>query len=207
MEFEKEEFDGLMLPVHTIPMNIDILSKFPELKKYHDFTEYIDEKNKIIRYIAYLYDKKTPLVRIDNVASRKAEAAKLAGFEIKDGQYPENVEQMIHCKNPIVNAMIIRYLRLNNNHKFAMLSTTTELLYRNLQGQLNNDDAYTFKDAQAMEKEISRLAEDLTRGDTNSNLMSDLYQMIDLEELGLSPEDIAARVRDGLPGISYNPYR
>lgn len=206
MEFEKEEFDGLMIPVHNIPADVDILSKYPELKKYHDFTEYIPDKDKVLRYIAYFYDKKTPLKKIDNVLARKAEAAKLAGFELEDGKFSDLVEEVIRCENTIVNAMIIRYLRLSNNHKFAMLSTTIELLYRNLSAQLNNEDSGNYKESQVMEREISRITDELMQDDTNQFLTSDLYQMINLEKLELSPEDIAARVRDGLPGVTFTPY-
>jgi hypothetical protein len=205
MDFEKEEFDGLMLPVHTLAEDVDILTKYPELKKYHDFTEYLPEKNKALRYIAYFYDKNTPLKKIDNILSRKAEAAKLAGYIITDGKFDEAVEEILACENTIVNAMIVRYLRLSNNHKFAMLSTTIELLYRNLKAQLDEEGG-DYKEAQTMEKEISRITAELLQSDTNQFLTADLYQMIDLEKLALSSEDVAARIRDALPGIAYNPY-
>lgn len=205
MDFEKEEFDGIMLPVHNIPADVDLLKKFPELNKYWEFLEEVPDKNKVIRYIVFFYDRKTPLARIDNIPSRKVEAALLAGFELDGEVFSEYVEEVLSCDNTIVNAMIVRYLRLNNNHKFAMLSTTTELFYRELREQL--DGKGDFKKSQAMEKEITKITEELTQGDNNSNLIQDMYQLVDMEKIGLSPEDIAERVAEGLPGVSYNPYK
>jgi hypothetical protein len=205
MDFEKEEFDGLMLPVHNLPVDADLIKKFPELGKFPEFAEMVPEKNKVIRYIVLFYDRKTPLSRIESIPIRKAEAAKIAGFELEENKFTEFVEEVLSCENTLVNAMIIRYLRLSNNHKFAMLSTTTELFYRSLQKQLDGEDV-KFKDVQAMEKEIALITEELTQGDRNQNLTSDMYQLIDMEKIDLSPEAISVRIKAGLPGVSYNPY-
>lgn len=206
MDFEQEEFDGLMLPVHQTPVNIDILDKFPELGRYIEFKQHVPEKNNVIRYIVYFYDRKTPLSRIENILMRKSEAAKLAGFELENEKFPEYVEEILKCENHVVNAMIIRYLRISNNHKFAMLSTTIELYYRNLNNQLDGSKSATFKEAQAMEKTISSITDELLQMDKAQILTEDMYQMIDYDNLDLSPEDVAKRIKAGLPGVSYNPY-
>lgn len=76
-------FQKLKFKVYDIAPEEDVLEKFPELAKYKVIAKSrAPQKNLLLRYIIFLYDPGSDLIReISDLKSRKIHAAELAGFE------------------------------------------------------------------------------------------------------------------------------
>jgi hypothetical protein len=134
MEFTSKDFDSLKYNPYPVHKSKNILEYFPELKRFPEYQKetHID-KNKILRYIFYAYDKKTPLLSEKNLVKRKMTACKLAGFELeKDGKYAPEVEDMVKSKNTIVNRMVCCFVRSQKDAHYALLIAGLEMFYDNL---------------------------------------------------------------------------
>jgi len=60
MEFTPDDFKRMMFNVYAADENVSFLTQFPELRLYSEFEKKLKnlDNNKIIKYIAYVYDKK-----------------------------------------------------------------------------------------------------------------------------------------------------
>lgn len=102
------KFKGLKFKIHELPKDADLLEKFPDLAKYKAIgrSKYPD-LNRILRYIIYLYDPGSDLIKdIPDLQSRKNAAAKLAGY---DSETPE-LETIMQFKEPKIVDIIQCYL-------------------------------------------------------------------------------------------------
>lgn len=207
------DFSNLMYNVYEMPIGSNILSLFPKLKQYSEFSK-IEEASakanleKIFRYIVYFYDKNSPLKDdIENVIKRKIEAARLAGFvakkEANKNVFSPIAKQMLNCQNQSINKMIIRYCRLQGSRNFSLLVSGQEAFYNTLLQLIDPDDenAKETKDKQAVfsqakknSDQLRELEVELLSEDTNKYLTDDLYDYVEEEarkQLLLSPEDYA----------------
>jgi len=194
-----------MFNFFIFPKNKDPLKHFTKLKVYQEFTAPVHNlsKLKVLAYISYMYDKNTPLNAIQDILKRKVQAAELAGFKKeKGGVFSKIVENMMRCKNKAVNKMIIRYVRMQRNPKYSYLVTIEEAYYNELQKILEGDDAGSYKKARDMQKDVETIGIELMNEDNNKLLADDLYEFIEMEKLELRPEDIAEKIRNGIPPIS-----
>ncbi|MBU1067767.1 hypothetical protein KKE60_08270 [Patescibacteria group bacterium] len=202
MEFEKEDFDGLMFNVNELEASRSVLRTFPGLNIFKEF----DKKkckldfNKVLKYIIYVYDKNSPLRReYVNILKRKAKALKLAGF-IKDDNdvWGKDIENMILCQDKHINSMIIRFLRLHRNAKYAYLIALEENYYKMLEkmieGKMAPSDYQVFS---KMKDEIEDEAIEILNQDDLKALKEDLYRYVDYEKLNIMPEDYAEQIASG----------
>ena len=158
MKFKDSDFSGMMFPIYDLPKSKSVLKEFPELDKYKEFKTTIAlDKDKVIRYIMFCYDKRSPLLKEADLSKRKIVALELAGFsKEKGGKYNENLLRMISCENDSINRMMVRFLRIQNDLDFSLLTTLTENYFNTLL-QVNsnivfNKDGDVLKDAQARAK-------------------------------------------------------
>ena len=93
--YSKEQFKNCRFN----PFEKDLTEKYPELKTVQPKCQ---NGESIMRYILFMYDPKSPLIRdIRNIKSRKQEAAKLAGFDLEkdtdllDGLYDFTDERIL----------------------------------------------------------------------------------------------------------------
>jgi hypothetical protein len=198
-ELESKDFDGLMLSgIYDLKDKEDALEKYPNLKKYPEFTKEVSDFNRVLKYIAFVYDKNTPLHVINNIMARKIEAANLAGLDKDDEEYPN----IIGCRNPLVSGMIIRYIRMHKDLDYSEYTVANEAYY-NQQGKLLSDDTSTIdktKDLIANSKElrirIDILRQELLNNDSNKNLERELEEAIEEEQLMIRPELIAKLIKE-----------
>lgn len=126
----RQPFEFLKYRIHNIPKGSDLLEEFPDLMKHEEaltkysIEEYIEneegqkvwgekkhkltksDSNKLIRYLIYLYDPKSDLIRQEpELADRKKKASELAGFE----NYKENW---------VLDKAFYFLTRIYNNRKF-----------------------------------------------------------------------------------------
>ena len=108
-EYTLESFkDCLFNPLHK-----DVLKKYPVLSE-------VSTNERLLKYILCLYDPKSPLIRDyrNNVANRKREAARLAGYDLsKDVKF---LEDLYSFQNKIAASSAIIFLR---DHIHNMLWT------------------------------------------------------------------------------------
>jgi hypothetical protein len=96
----RQPYENLKYRIHNIPKSTDLLEEFPDLRRHTDITFYItktwdkekDEEievkhrildlNEMIRYMVYLYDPKSDLIKEESdLGDRKRKAVELSGFK------------------------------------------------------------------------------------------------------------------------------
>jgi hypothetical protein len=199
MEYEKQDFDGLMLTdIYSLSDGDNALEKYPVLKKYPEFNIERKDFNKILRYISFMYDSKTPLHVITNVSARKVEAATLAGFEKNAaGRFSEDIELVLSCNDSEVVSMIMRYIRMHKNADFSQFVVYDESYHRQLEKMFTDDVSNAektkdfFQNTNNLKKEIVNLSSILLNQDTSKGLVDSFYDSVEEEQLMIRPELMA----------------
>lgn len=122
-----EKYKSLKFNVSDVDHGEELLIKFPELKQIKVFSECRSaDRNRIIRYICYMYDPGSPLqVEYQDLQARKEKAAEDAGFERnKKGLWPESVQNIfdvIDTEDVLITEMIFEFLRIINDKTWAII--------------------------------------------------------------------------------------
>lgn len=182
--------------------------------------------NKIIKWIAYVYHPNTPLAKleedpkIDRYTHRKFVAAKEAEFTLqKGGKFITHYENVILGRHHVVNKMIIAYLKLFNDRIYATLYLQRQSYYNQLAALLDADGIEAKTSAEIKEKaqtvsavqstlnttnkKLEELEILFLQGDNSERMLFDLYQEMELESLGLTPEEIASKIQEGRDPLNY----
>lgn len=219
MEYSKEELNKVRIkkdgiPIHEIPIHFDYLEEIPSLKMLdcfdYDFKEWgktsdarMIIRNKVIRYINFMYSMDLTCIKTKypGYKERKVACAILAEFAYDpiSGEFEKRVEKMLSCLDGKVNRMIISFLRHNYSDAYSAIVTLREIYYRGINKLLSAPETegaliieWT-KTADALQKmEIKFLG-----GDETKPLNAALVKKIEEESLGLKPEDIAYKIKDG----------
>lgn len=213
-DFTPSQFDDLLYPIYSVPENKSILTVLKNEIIDKEFKEDLSiygfdgtkDKNKVIRYIAFNYDRASPFQKeYKDTAKRKYAAALLAGFEVdKEGLFENKVEMMLVCRIPEINKMIIRYLRNHHDHDWAYLKVIEDTYYISLLKMYDEseDKKPTFKELKDMKEDIYKTQLEILAGEKNKRLDDEFYEQISLDRLELRPEDIARKLRLQKDGIS-----
>lgn len=197
--FANNEFDKMMFNVYRVPHNRSVLKSFATLSKLPELRRRIYtglDKNKVLRYICFMYDKNSPLrKRFPNIMKRKIESARLAGFNLEEGGiFAENIEDMLSGKNNSVNNMIVSIVRAHRNVKYSYLVSIEESFYFMMEevvgGEMKNMGR--LKDVQ---NEIEETVLEMMNEDDNPLIKEELFKYMEEERLNLRPEDIARQNR------------
>lgn len=206
-----EDFNSLIFNVYRIEPETDAFELFPKLKQFPEFVNYSGGNfNTLIRYIGFMYDFSSPLNKITDVSRRKIECAKLAGYRIgSNGKFHESVENMMKCKNSVVNKMIIRYCKLSKSDLFPFYVAQSEWLDKQYESLMSGETKVT--DSSKINEivlNIQKIRSDILGSDNNKALNDDLIDFIDDEVFALRPEDIAIKMKKGKDPLSeYSPYK
>ena len=145
-DYHKDDYLSMLVNPLLIKSVKDV--KSCAIGKYREFDNAMDYIEKIVVYIALVYDRKSPLFKVDDMDKRKASAAAMAGFPYNDG-FDENVNRMIRCRVPKINLMILRYCRTLSSRKYALFVAGTESFHNTLSEIMNyvpSDDGDILKD-------------------------------------------------------------
>lgn len=217
MRFEKPEyttadFKKLLYPVFDIPEAKSIMEvlgndklNYPEFKVTigaHGFAP--GDKDRVIRYIACVYDMNSPFHKdYEDVNKRKIAACMYVGFEADDkGRFEDHVENMMLCRKDYIVDMIVRYCRNYRSLDYSLLVALWDDYYMKIKNIHNPDIEYKISDITGLRNEIIRLTEIFISGDDSEELIGNLYKHLEEESLGIRPEDIAMKLRDGVPGVT-----
>ena len=181
--FTESEFKTLMLPV----FEKDFLKK-PNTIRVFGKVPVSDEA--VIRYIALLYDQKSPIrIKVSDIFERKQECAEMAG--LKDG-----TDEIFNLKDKKVIGYINAYIRNQSSKIWAILAANEEVLWQYQQELLNPITEWkTDKDKlQALEIKSKLMAECdaiIKRIDSyESKLFGDNLEKKD-DVINFTPESIA----------------
>jgi len=200
-EFHVREFNSMLFNPIQVPDGADVLKLYKDLAKYKEFKlnpgEGID-KNKVLLYIFSMYDLHSPYrKKYDDVRKRKIAIAHDVKFPMdEEGRFASPIEDLLQGKNEKVNRMIVAYVRMHRNFKYSYLVSLEASYYGMLEGVIAGDNTKvkTIKEAQ---EELEETLMDVLAGDNNIETRKELLQYMEDERLGLRPEDIAQKMRDG----------
>jgi hypothetical protein len=151
MNLKAPDFEKLQFNVYDTEEGIDLLLKFPELTKYPEFLVPLQDinKSKLIKYIVYCYDKRSPFVTIEkNLLRRKVMCAKESGWSPDaKGKFDAHVEAIIKGEDAKANRMVIRYVRMHRDSKYSLLVAAMEMYYENIYQITNSDKGDDARDA------------------------------------------------------------
>jgi hypothetical protein len=90
----KQPYENLKWRIHNIPKAADLLEEFPDLKRHVESFRPNEggirsdsQQNEIIRYLIYMYDPKSDLLKEEpDLQERKRKAREMAGLSINHGQ-------------------------------------------------------------------------------------------------------------------------
>ena len=197
--YNPSDFKDMMFPFHSVAG--DVLEAFPKLKLYPEFCVPIQDRDKIIKYIGFAYDKGSPMMKFDDIVQRKMEAAAQAGFTFNGDRFDEEVEKIFRCKNAAVNLMIIRFCRIMNSRSFSLLVASNETLNETIQNLMTYvpkgdvlDDSKTkmglLKQARELVKETDLLQKAILNDD--AKLLNEMmYIVTENDKINLTPEDFS----------------
>lgn len=186
----------------SLPPKKNPLEAFELLQKYNEFHKPLLNahlpKAKVLRYIALVYDKQSPLHdAYPDLNRKKIIAADLAGFIKEDnGQYNPKVEELFRCDIPDcpdINPMIIRYLLLSKSALFQRFCILSEA-YSNISAKFLTGNG-KIDEFTKLGREIDDCESELLAHD--NNLHEDFTQYYFESRLELRPEDIAERLKKG----------
>lgn len=209
-----KDFKDMTYNPMKVAKTVDLLDAWPTLAGYPEYNIELRplNKNKTIRYIALMYDKGSPIYKkIDNIHKQKIEAATLAGFDKKaSGTFPTIVDKMMVGLNPVVNHMIMRFLRMMRDEEFMQFRIYKEKLYSSLNKMQETDDPDELKKIILVNKELTNVIDSIkmefVRPGDARQLIETMYEQAEFEDLEITPEIIAERISKGLNPVEYNPY-
>ncbi len=201
-----------MFDIKDVKTTTNILEKFPRLVQYPEFNKVLPayiNKSLLFRYIVLMYDSHLAVHElIPDLSKRKISCAEYAGFPVKDGKVDGVLESVLLCVNEDVNAMIICYCQMQRNHKFTSLVAIEEAHFKLLKKLLEDstDKSSVLKTINDMEYEIEQRTLELLNYDKSFYLYNSLYEKTEMERLALRPEDIAYKLKLGIPVVDVAPY-
>lgn len=204
MEFKAEDFAKLKFNCYSVPKEESVFDAFPELRRYPDLTttEHMLPGDKMIRYVIYMYDKYSPLTAEKNIIKRKMLSAQLAGFEMPDGKFTQEVEQMIGGRNIFVNRMVCCYVRNQRDIQYALMMTGLTQFYDNLkqlskpseeEGDMEdlNRKSTLFNHTMKMIETLESMAIETFNGDVQLMYEADEVQQEEQKKITSYPEFIS----------------
>ena len=166
LEYSKLDFSKLLLNVHDIGEDVDLMEAFPKLHLFSDFSSYKKkDRNNIIRYVMYAFDVNSPLMQLSILRDRTDHAMNLAGIDTKVRR-----EAIQKRADGLINAMVRTFLtKIQGSRKFelyvAMEAALSDLL-ENISTPITSDDKTNpakFQTANKTRFENSMNAQDLIK--------------------------------------------
>lgn len=213
-----EDLDGSVFLFN--PQNIkslkELKSRYSEFNiNYKDLEEQTYHKlqvdqYKVIKYTILFYDMNSPLrVYFPDFNKRKVEAALMAGFEVKDKHFRDDVTDMLVGKITEVNDMYIRYMMLFSNPDYIALMNAWQLYVnesKKILDKKSKSDKTYIQGLQLLNAEIKEKTHSVFGGDETKEIKENLYKYLDLGGLDLRPENIAKKKKLGENIVDIDLY-
>lgn len=201
VDFAELDYSDIFLNPMVVPAKQDPTTYYKEWREYPEFraeTPNIDRK-KLFRYIPLVYGKSSPLHGVLNTIEKvKAKAAELSGFSKIEGKYLTSVEDLMTCKDPVLNAMILRYITLHRQSKYHEFCVFKEVHFKLGLSIIEDPDSKDLKNYQDLGERIDDMLTSMFNTDTNKNLKDDMHLFYIEDRIRLRPEDIAEKRKEGV---------
>lgn len=194
------------------PKRSDILTVAQSYSEFSVELSYRLSVRMVLRYIALLYDAMSPLWReVRSLPLRKAVAMELAGAKRdRTGKFERPVEMIFEGKNQTVNAMIIKYIVLQNSPTWSKLVAYENLYYMELAKIQNGAYGKTNDIITAIDKlsvAITNLTEEILCGHGEAVPILDAIYKEATKDLDVSPEKISTYIEEsGNVPEDWSPY-
>lgn len=186
-----------------------------DAEKYPEFSKelsYRMSRKAVITYIVLMFDQMSPLRKeVRSLPARKGVSAQMAGFKTdKNGRFEPHVEKVLEGRNQDVNAMIVKYLVLQNSPKFVQLIAYESLYFYEIAKIQNGAYGKTIdviRSVDSLASSIDRLTEEVVGGSGEAEpILAAIYQEV-TKDLNISPEAISNYISEcGDVPSDWNPY-
>ena len=194
MEFTPDDFKRMMFNVYEADMSKSFITQFPELNLYNEFSVRLKaplDNNKIIKWIAYVYDKNSPYrVKYKDITTRKVQAILDAGYELENGVFPPEVEDVLKGEHHKVCDMIIAFVKMHYELGYAHVVLLETMYYKIMKDVMLGSSA-KIVDLQKTKEQFEAAQNEILNSDKDRGLIKSLYKSINGDKLRLAPEDIA----------------
>lgn len=130
--FDKKDFSKLKYNVEEIPKGDNILDHFEDLRQLHSFsgmkkkTDKGYDRQKIFRYIVFMYDKNSPFVlRYNSFEKRFEEAISYVGFDKNE----DLIKDVFNLHDQSIKQMVVEFCILMSDLKWASLMQNYHTYY------------------------------------------------------------------------------
>jgi hypothetical protein len=202
MEFTPDDFKRMMFNVYEADLKKSFVVQFPEMNLYSsEFTKRLPqplENNRIIKYVAYVYDKNSPYrIKYKDITQRKVRAMIDCGYGLnpETRRFDKEVEDILKGKNPDVADMIIAFVKLHHDVKYSHV-VILETLYYQIMKEVQLGQSTKIVDLEKTKIAYEQAINDVLESDQDRGLHAALYKAINSDKLRLAPEDIAQDIRD-----------
>jgi len=173
-------FSQLIFPIHEVTG--DVLKAVPELARIKQFQSFeSDDRDKLFKYICYMYDRNSELIReYKDLQARKEAALHEAGFaREKNGEYPPEVKDYISFNDTEVRNLVFAFLFYVHDMAMTMISYSEQMFYENVQlimqpllGHKEVDEYETYKDNAGVDQQRKKKKKEATITDQKTILQS-----------------------------------
>ena len=170
-------------------------------------------KDVVFKYIIITYDVESPyVIKYNDWATRRREAAKAAGFPKNGKHYTDESEKIILGKVSTVNTVLLRYIFLQNDIDFIKYLTKQVAYSRQVRLSIEQlyEDPRKYDQLQnnidKLSDEIKLLRKSIFHGDETRDLMKSLYDFTQKISLNFRPEDVANKKENGEDIVDNKPY-
>jgi len=214
--FEEKDFEKLTYNVYKYRnIKTPILEKFPLANSFlKTFAEKCPPEidfNTAFKYVVFMYDRKSPMLQIDDYFRRRKESCLLADFPTdKKGYLPKTYYEIAMGTNHYVKILSLWYCKLLGDITHTEYVMSLDDYYRERGHYQNEIDASKrtacLKNMEIAKQRIETLKQELLARDGNVELEICLNLDIIERELELAPENIAEKIAQDLdPLDGYNP--
>lgn len=207
IDIDPSEFEAMPFNVQQYGPTTNLLEKFPRLKLIPEFSftptkTGTIQNHHLIRYVILVYEKNSPLrLRIKDIDKRKMYALELSGIwkpKTPQSKPPKFVQDLLNNKIVQVNQMIVEYVRLFHEHKYAYMIGLEHLYYSQLKSIfISGSDNVKYKELGETEKMLEQVVTELLGDERDRKIKHDIHEITIFKKLEMRPEDIARYLVEG----------
>jgi len=199
IEIQNQDFDKLLFPVNLLGDNDDPLKVFGKLNKWAEFKSHkypLLQFNKIFKWIVFVYDMNSPFQKINDIIKRKVEVARYVKLFEDANDISDDVKKILLNEDKAVNRMLIAYVRMHRESKYAVVVALEQKFYNDL--LISQDGKKVNPAIEITQKKLEEARSDLFSHDNTSKLRQEFYEYMEEERIdAIRPEIIADLILEG----------
>jgi len=199
IEIQNQDFDKLLFPVNLLGDNDDPLKVFGKLNKWAEFKSHkypLLQFNKIFKWIVFVYDMNSPFQKINDIIKRKVEVARYVKLFEDANDISDDVKKILLNEDKAVNRMLIAYVRMHRESKYAVVVALEQKFYNDL--LISQDGKKVNPAIEITQKKLEEARSDLFSHDNTSKLRQEFNEYMEEERIdAIRPEIIADLILEG----------